>query len=80
MFLWWSSTKIVQANHNSSKNMAAKGQGLFEKSSCQKLLGLVLPNLVCSFISSPEPKAQGEVLWSLTVRRRRRRCPSVHSL
>ena len=26
--------------------------------------------------SSPEPKAQGEVLWSLTVRRRRRR-PSV---
>ena len=30
--------------------------------------------------SSPEPKAQGEVLWSLTVRRRRRRRrrPSVH--
>ena len=27
--------------------------------------------------SSPEPKAQGEVLWSLTVRRRRRRRPSV---
>ena len=33
--------------------------------------------------SSPEPKAQGEVLWSLTVRRRRRRPsvrPSVHNL
>ena len=31
------------------------------------------------FISSSEPKAQGEVLWSLTVRRRRRhrRRPSV---
>ena len=29
--------------------------------------------------SSPEPKAQGEVLWSLTVRRHRRPsvCPSV---
>ena len=30
----------------------------------------------CIF-SSPEPKAQGEVLWSLTFRRRRRRRPSV---
>ena len=32
--------------------------------------------------SSPEPKAQGEVLWSLTVRRRRRPSvrPSVHNL
>ena len=30
--------------------------------------------LVLSYIfSSPEPKAQGELLWSLTVRRRRRR-------
>ena len=26
-----------------------------------------------TFFSSPEPKAQGELLWSLTVRRRRRR-------
>ena len=32
--------------------------------------------------SSPEPKAQGEVLWSLTLRRRRRPSvrPSVHNL
>ena len=30
--------------------------------------------IVCSFFSSPEPKAQGELLWSLTVRHRR---PSV---
>ena len=35
--------------------------------------------------SSPEPKAQGKVLWSLAVRRRRRRRrpsvrPSVHNL
>ena len=31
------------------------------------------------FFSSPEPKAQGELLWSPTVRRCRR-CPSVHNL
>ena len=30
------------------------------------------------FFSSPEPKTQDEVLWSLTVRHRRR--PSVHNL
>ena len=32
--------------------------------------------------SSPEPKAQGELLWLLTVRRRRRPYarPSVHNL
>ena len=40
---------------------------------------------IFAFISSPEPKAQGELLWSLTVRRRRRRRrpsvrPSVHNL
>ena len=34
---------------------------------------MLIKNLV---FSSPEPKAQGELLWSLTVRRRRRR-PSV---
>ena len=28
--------------------------------------------------SSPEPKAEGELLWSLTIRRRRHR-PSVSS-
>ena len=34
------------------------------------------------FFSSPEPKAQGELLWSLTVRCRRRPSvrPSVHNL
>ena len=37
------------------------------------------------FFSSPEPKAQGELLWSLTIHRRRRRRrpyvrPSVHNL
>ena len=31
-----------------------------------------------SIFSSPELKAQGELLWSLTVRRRRRRRPYVH--
>ena len=32
-------------------------------------------------VSSPEPKAQGELLWSLTVRRRRPYVrPSVHNL
>ena len=29
MFLWWSSTKIVQAIWNRQKNMAARGRGLF---------------------------------------------------
>ena len=29
MFLWWPSTKVVQAVMISSKNMAARGQGLF---------------------------------------------------
>ena len=29
IFLWWSSTKIVQAIWISSKNMAARGRGLF---------------------------------------------------
>ena len=47
MFLWWSSTKIVQAIRIRQKNMAARGRGLFslyinienlQKSSCQKPL------------------------------------------
>ena len=29
MFLWWSSTKIVQAIWIRQKNMAARGRGLF---------------------------------------------------
>ena len=29
MFLWWSSTKIVQAIWIRQKNMATRGQGLF---------------------------------------------------
>ena len=36
-----------------------------------------------AFISSPEPKAEGELLWSLTVSRRRRRPsvrPSIHNI
>ena len=32
------------------------------------------------FFSSPKPKAQGELLWSLTVRRRPSVRPSVHNL
>ena len=31
--------------------------------------------VVCGFFSSPEPKTQGELLWSLTVRRRPYVCP-----
>ena len=42
-------------------------------------------DVLLAVFSSPEPKAQGEVLLSLTVRRRRRRRrpsvhPSVHNL
>ena len=38
--------------------------------------------VTCFFFSSPEPKAQGEGLWTLTVRLRRRPSvrPSVHNL
>ena len=45
--------------------------------------GLVTSLYGHDIISSPEPKAQGEVLWSLTICRRRRRPsvrPSVHNL
>ena len=40
-----------------------------------------MTNKLTNIFSSPEPKAQCELLWSLTVRRRRRPsvCPSVRS-
>ena len=65
MFLWWSCTKIVQAIWNSSKNMAARGRGLFslyiyieklEKSSCQKPLDRFHYNLAKMFPWWPSTK------------------------
>ena len=53
MFLWWSSTKIVQAIWIRQKTWPPRGEAYFPS------------------FSSPEPKAQGEVLWSLTIHRRR---------
>ena len=40
---------------------------------CNVWLGLPLVANSLAFFRSPEPKAHGELLWSLTVRRRRRR-------
>ena len=54
MFLWWPSTKIVSSHHDSSKNMAPSGRGLFslyiyienlKKSSCRKPLDRFQYNL-----------------------------------
>ena len=59
MFLWWSSTKIVQAIWIRQKNMASRGRGLFslnifmenlKKSSCQKPLERLQYNLAEMFL------------------------------
>ena len=78
LYLHKSKAKHVPKYLCNYNNFTAVGYKQIIKINCGYYDGYLLLTAYSWFVSSPEPKAQGEVLWSLTVRRRRRRRrPSV---